>query len=819
MIARRYSFTLLALRLIIVATVFFVLGFKPRWVHTTYETLPSKVLIAIDRSDSMSISDPQRGGLEKMKLGRGLKLAGDIIDDSKLDEVIARLSSGGTPNEDDWNLHQRISTRVDPYLRREIAERVLSDEGIGLLKGLKDKHAVDVIGFNQRITDLPKEIAGIRQILSGDGKIPGNSFTDLKLPLIRGAERGGDGEGKLLGVVILTDGQHNWGESPLKWIAKLKESQVPEPGEDRPKLPIYAVVCGSLIPPSDVAVTSVKAMPPTVFKHADAAIEARVLINNMPAGRIKVTLTYPDAPDLPSRKPIVKFINHDGTQKTVQWVTFQARMDRAATETLTVTAEPEEIDGKKPEDRFPDNNTKTVTINVSPDKAKVLIVDGEARWELHYLHTALIRDETMETKSVVFDQPRLNLVREDEVKLMQLPDQKLPEGEDALMNYDCIILGDVSPEQLPMIERERIEKYVSERGGTLVMLAGKRSMPLEFFKDGDPLAKLLPIQNPHSVNVKQGFQVTLTAEGKQTNFLRLKAESGENQELWSELPVHYWAIVGKAKEGAVSLAYCPADGGLFGIEEAQARERNSALIVQQNYGFGRSVFVGLDSTWRWRYRKGDEYHHKFWGQIIRWAASDRALVTGNEFIRFGVREPTYRADKEVEILVRMNDKVKKLAPNALAGAFYRKKPDGTEESQALASLKPHAVIPRELDGKQSNLPPGDYSMELAIPDIEDKLNGPDGKKLRASFKVLPPDSGELLDLSTNKELLDEIAKKTGGEVYLAEDAGKLLEKLQSKKDQREHRYEKRLWQSWLLMIPLLILLALEWGIRKLAGLP
>jgi hypothetical protein len=821
LIARRFSLTLLGLRLFTIALVFFVIGFKPKLVTSTQETLPSRVLIALDLSDSMNISDPQRGGLEKIQLARGLHLAADIAMDRELDDWINTLNSGGTLSNSNRRAYQQLVARIDPYTRRDIADRVLSADGIDILGGLKKKHNLDIIGFDQRVLELPKDMEAIREILAGNTKTPGNAFTDLKVPLKRGMDRTGD-EGKLLGIVILTDGRHNWGESPLNWIMKANETTSADDVDELPKQPVYAIVCGPRIPPSDVAVTSLKAMPPTVFKHADATIEARILINNMPKGRIKVTLTYPESPDLPNRKPVVEYIDHDGSLSTVRRITLKARMDRAASETLTVTAEPEEVNGKKPEDRFPENNKKTVIVNVSPDKAKVLVVDGEARWELHYLHTALVRDETMETKSVVFDQPRLNLVKEDEVKLMHLPDLRLPEGEDALMAYDCIIVGDVSNDQLPLVDRERIERYVSERGGTLVMLAGKRSMPMEFLKNDDPFLRLLPIQNSRIVDVKRGFQVALTAEGKDTSFLRLENESGLSQEIWAGFPPHYWAIVGKAKEGAVSLAYCPIDGGLFNVEAKGAEtERNNAMIVRQNYGFGRSVFVGLDSTWRWRYRKGDVYHHRFWSQIIRWAASDRALVTGNDFVRFGVRQPAYRADEEVEILVRLSDKLKKLPANALAGArFYRKKPNNEgEESTALASLKPHPVVPRELDGKQAGLPPGDYSMELAIPDIEDKLNGPDGKKLRASFKVLPPDAGELLDLSTNWELMEDMAKKTGGEVFAAHEAHKLLEKLQSKTDTRERRHESLLWRSWWLLVPLLMLLAVEWGIRKWAGLP
>src|SRR5262249_16669998 len=161
----------------------------------------------------------------------------------------------------------------------------------------------------------------------------------------------------------------------------------------------------------------------------------------------------------------------------------------------------------------------------------------------------------------------------------------------------------------------------------------------------------------------------------------------------------------------------------------------------------------------------DKYHHRFWSQVIRWAASDRALTAINEFVRFGVREPVYRADQEIEMLVRLSDKIKKLTPGALAGArlFRKSKPHAPAQRVALTPLKPHPVVPGELDGTQANLPPGDYAMELVIPDIEDKLNGPDGKKLRTTFKVLPPDTGELLNLATNWEKMQEIAQRSGGE--------------------------------------------------------
>ncbi len=793
---------LFALRCAVVALIFVMVFFRPTVRYTSTRTIQSRIVIAVDRSDSMSITDPQRSPLESLELAKSLKLVADLADDSKLDSWMAHLKNGGEPADE---AYRKVLQRMETLPRKKLAERILIPEGIGLLKALGEEHHIDLVGFNQSIGDMPKDPARIRALLAADGKVMGQAYTDLKLPLKRGIEQRTESKNGLLAVIVLSDGQHNWGEPPANYATLLGSA------ENKNSVPVYAVVCGSRIPPTDLAITSVKATPSTVFKHGSASLEVRLMANNIPEGKIRVTVTYPDAPDLAKRNPIVEMVDHDGVSQPRN-VTIPVKMDRAATETLTVTAEAVPRNGSKVEERFKENNTKQVTVNVAPDKAKVLVMDGEARWELHYLQTALLRDETMETKSVVFDQPRINAVKEDDIKELKLPDQKFPDT-DSLLRNDCIILGDVSPEQLPMEERIRLEKYVADRGGTLVILAGKRSMPLEFLGDGDPMARLLPIHNPRVVDRREGFLVTLTAEGKQTAFLRLEADAGSSEERWAGLPPHSWAIIGRAKEGAVPLAYLSEPRG------PSDQERANAMIVRQNYGFGRVVYVGLDSTWRWRYKRGDLYHHRFWSQVIRWAASDRALITGNDLVRFGVREPVYRSDQEVEILVRLNEKVKKLGENALAGArFYRKTAEGKEESIVLTKLKPHPYVPGELDGAQANLPPGDYAMELVIPEIEEKLNGPDGKKLRTHFKVLPPDSGELLDLSTNWERMKELAVRASGEVLSADQAGQIIEKLKSRTATETTSRDEQLWQSWWLLIPLLCLISAEWVIRKLAGL-
>jgi hypothetical protein len=804
-VAKRYSALLFALRLAMIVAVLSVVALRPSIRHITHEEIPSHLLIAIDRSDSMNVTDQQRDPIEKLKLARALNLAAGLADDKTLAGWIDRLRNLDAPTEDSY---RKILERVDRMPRKAFAERALDSDGASLFKLLGDRHKLEIVGFSQQLGRMPPTLESIRGLLLPEGSKPGEAYTDLKLPLKQGLSLREELKDGLIGVVIFSDGQHNWGHPPGELAYQLGHT------DSKPRVPVYTVVCGAKVPPPDLAIVSLKAAPPIVFKNGIAELDLRVAAHNLPEGKIKVTVAYPDAPELPDRKPIVEFIEFDGMNQPPPR-TIPVKMERAAAEKLTVSVELLPKDGGTVEDRFPENNTRQVVVTVAPDKAKVLVVDGEARWELHYLQSVLNRDETMETNSVVFGQPRLNLVRDEDLSALNLPALKLP-GPDDLARNDCIILGDAAPESLSFEERSRLEKFVADRGGTLVILAGKQAMPLEYLRPGDPIGRMLPITNARALDRTEGFRIALSVEGMQTGFLRLENEAGLNEERWSALPLHYWAVAGKPKPGAAVLAYAPGEGGKTSADA----EQTQALIVRQNYGFGRVVYVGLDSTWRWRFKQGDKYHHRFWSQLIRWAASDRALISGNEFVRFGVREPVYRSDQEVEMLVRLGEKAQKLSRGATVSArlLRKTKPGGPEETVALASLKSDPEIPGQFEGAQGNLPPGDYSMELAIRELDDKLIGPDGRKLRSSFKVLPPDSGELLNLATNWETMKEIAEKSGGAMYSVDQVSELLEKLKVRTASREVATDKYLWQSWWMLIPLLVLLTIEWLLRKWVGL-
>ena len=193
------------------------------------------------------------------------------------------------------------------------------------------------------------------------------------------------------------------------------------------------------------------------------------------------------------------------------------------------------------------------------------------------------------------------------------------------------------------------------------------------------------------------------------------------------------------------------------------------MIARQNYGFGRVLFVGIDSTWRWRFRADSLYHHRFWGQVARWAA-DRPLSAANRAVRFGTPQAIYRPGDAVEVMARLQ----RQAP--LAGVRVVRLPEAANDPEQPITLLPltKTTRPNTLEGRLRDLPPGRYALELDIPSMggiqqHDEKSAP----LRATFAIITPPSRELIDLECNETLLRHLAAATDGRVFGPEEADEL----------------------------------------------
>ena len=333
----------------------------------------------------------------------------------------------------------------------------------------------------------------------------------------------------------------------------------------------------------------------------------------------------------------------------------------------------------------------------------------------------------------------------------------------------CVILGDVDAAKLPLAERQKLERFVAEAGGTLVIVAGKRAMPLAFPEatpagEADPLRRLLPIESPRLLAPEDGFALSLTRAGEAQKFMELENDRAENAALWAGHPRPWgWAVAGTAKPGAVALAgwLDPADQKLPPTQ----RERRNAVIVRHNYGFGRVLFVGLDSTWRLRYKGRRPVPPSALG-ADRALGGGRPPAHGGQRLRAfrhgpaGLPPPASRSTSRPASPRRPARSRPTCSPGHGSSTFRRTRKRRWPWCRWRACRRGRGCS----TASYAALPPGRYALELAIPSLADKLA--DGQKpLRASFTVLDDESREMTRLETNAALLDELASRSGGRVF------------------------------------------------------
>jgi hypothetical protein len=829
LVSRLVAGGLLLLRLLVIALLLFLIVLQPRLVPSAQQPgdprfADQRLMVVLDRSGSMDVKDPQRPPLEKLRLALALHLASDICPNLQLEEWIRAYQQHGQPRwladgeladdpeararleKERKRIHDQVCQRVDGKTRTEIARALLDDQGGRLLSRLGEKFKLDLVGFARDSVAFPGGKLDDLAAWPAAAKLGVRQATNLTLPLERALKEAGRQRGRLRGVVLLTDGRHNRGEQPLDLADRLGQAGVP----------IYPVPIGSPQGRSMLAIISVEA-PEVVLKDPDnsetvnCVVQAILRVRGVARQTLVLELTGADGKLYHRLR-----LPHDGSTRDYR-LNFPIVLDREGVEKLSLAVAP--VAGVEDQaDRPP-----AVEVGVVRDQAEVLMIDGEARWEYHYIAVALGRDRLVkEVTGVVFDQPRLEKNPKRKTRLPGLPDLALPEGEHALADYDIVILGDPDPKQLLEADQNRLARFVKDCGGTLVIVAGKRFMPLGYPATG-VLPDLLPIEEPRVVRSTQGFPIALTGAGRATPLLRLEDAGEAGTDLWSELPPHYWGVIGKRKSAATTLAYYPGEGDPARAK-TPAEQDDSALIAWHTVGKGRVLFIGVDSTWRWRYKVGDRYHHRFWGQLVRWAIQDKLLPSGTQAVRFGTSRRTFAPGEDVPVQVRLAKEIKPLEPGAHAQARILRSAGGKDETVAVVPLAPRPGQPHVLDAPVRDLAPGQYQIELDIPSLADKLQDsqdPLKRKVpRSGFQVAPSPSAEMLDTSSDLKLLQALADRTGaGVLHPPEEAGQLVEQISRQQERGDPRGPQPLWEWWPTLVLLLVLLTLEWVVRKRAGLP
>ncbi len=726
---------------------------EPVLVSSRKETIPSHLALVIDDSESMKFSDPYTDNSRAAEVAAGLKL-----------ETLGGKS---------------------PVVRlRETPRMGLVQSALGSnLESLGRGRELFVYDLESAARPGTGEAARSRKL---DSLKPSRSVSPLGDALhgVLSAHRGQP----VAGLILATDGRSNTGEDPIRAVEAAA----------RQGIPVFLVAAGADEGPRNVRVSELEVSPvvfvrdPTTvavvveargLKDAEANLIVEQRLNDgpwEPLGSQRVVL---------GEDGILKRTSFRLTPKVVGQYEFRARVEDAGPE-LTL-----------------EDNVATAAVRVVRQQIRVLLVAGEASPEVQFLKNALMRDQRVEFACWIqhsdpgFRQPG------------DRPIARLPNDPAELRRYDTLVLVDPDLPAMGGQWPEMIRNFVGQDGGGLVFIAGElHSQQIFEASEGkasaDDWTRILPIVRDAGLyrseaevrlSSQSTYTLDLTPEGRGDPVFEFHPDPVRNRAILGSLPGMYWSFpVTRARPGATVLAR-------HGDPRMSNQNGRHVLLASQLYGPGRTVFIGFDSTYRWRYL-AEDYFDGFWARIVDRVGRNKAL--GGQFpFQVHLGKGGYRVGDRVSIGVRYTD------PATLAEASE------LSAELEIAGQPPEPIrfekVPDDPGLLTTSFPAqqaGAYSLRIVPVSAAD--GGAGVRVSTTTFRVDPP-RREIDEPALNRPLLSELARITGGKVFELADVDKLDAAIAMREVTRTMETRDELWDAPLLFGTLVLSLVAEWVLRKL----
>jgi len=588
-------------------------------------------------------------------------------------------------------------------------------------------------------------------------------------------------------VVLVTDGRSTGGAPPVDAARSAAAAGIP----------VHSLLVGDLRPEKNLNLELVEA-PPNVLEGDEFPVSVRIGAHGLPPGTMTQVLLEELLPSGEARLLTEDLVEAGEDGARVVLIVPPSTSGGMRERQLRVSVPPVK------DETLLDDNSLELSVAVTPERIRVLYVDGYPRWEYRYLKNLLLRaDSHLEARCYLLSATP-DFVQESSRDLDPLTSVPTSRRE-LLEDYDVVILGDVNPYSISP-DPARCEEFLEslrefvEGGGGLMLQAGEYDDPYSF--EGTPLEDLLPVTLDDATRL--GFSGDTGKEQRPSlenpaaphQIVRLHADIETNQRLWESetgLRGFYWyQPVARAKPGARVLLRHPFDEGAHG---------RYPLLTVGYYPSGRTMFLALDSTWMWRYRFGDRYHERFWRNAVRWLALGR-LKSGNRRVRLDSLKSRWSLEERITVEARVLDEDFRPSENEAHEAWLED-PDGARTRLRLDKVEGREGLYRasfslerpgrwrvvlERDGE----PPALTEFEVSLPSLETANSSPDPVTLALLASI---SSGEALHLAELEALLETFP---GGE-------------------ERHEPVSTRLedaWDEWHTLLLALALLSAEWVLRK-----
>ncbi len=679
-------------------------------------------------------------------------------------------------------LDTAAGTSAASLSRLELAQRVVDRQLLPLLE--RGEYDARLFGFGEGTSALQSSAE-----LSGRG-----AATHLGSAIAQtlATHRGRN----VTDIVVVSDGRSNGGTTVLEAARAAGAAGIP----------VHTLIVGDTRPEKNVIVELVEA-PGEALEGDELAVTVRIL------GRGATETDSVDVAleELDDNGGIVRQVydeearlTEDGERVVLVAPAADAGL-RTGERRFRVSVRP------LPGETMVDDNRVEFSVHVSPARMRVLYIDGYPRWEYRYLKNLLLRsDQNLDVQCFLLSATP-DFPQEASRHLPSL--RSVPTTREELLdNYDVIILGDVDPAKISHVPSE-VDQFLDavrsfvEAGGGLLFQAGEYSNPRAFLTT--TLQDVLPVSlDPTGAlrfagDTTREFRPQLEEPINPHEILRLHPDSEVNRRLWEHptegLRGFYWySPVDKAKPGAITLLRHPTD------RNPQTRELYPLLVLGY-YPAGRTMFLGVDSTWMWRYHYGDRYHETFWRNAIRWLALGR-LKSGDRRFRLVTSRATYGLEDRIFLEARVLDEDFRPSKSATQSIEWSG-PGGTPEELTL-------TLAADRDGLYRG------GLQVDRPGLYRAWMSNAGQRVStAEFEVVLP-SRENADPSPDPDAMRLLASKTSGRALGLAKVADLADEFPGDEERREP-VSSRLddaWDNWSTLLIALGLLSAEWILRKRAEL-
>ena len=582
------------------------------------------------------------------------------------------------------------------------------------------------------------------------------------------------GDNALAAVVLISDGSDNAGIIDAQWWQRLTAAGVP----------VHTVGMGRLRSPADIQLSEVD-MPDEAAP--DVQLTARLSVAHAAGGTARVRvlagreLIAAQDIDLP-----------EGATQSIHEVSFPSGAEGIRRLRFEL------VRNDDVEDPFPANNIQPRILRVTDAPKRILYVEGEPRWEYKFLRRALDEYPGIEIVSLLRTSPN-KFYRQGVRDASELADG-FPVSREELFAYDAIIIGSLEAAELNTAQQLALRDFVSVRGGSLLMLAGRHGLA-----DGgwgrSVVAAALPVILDARLAAdtfrRERTQAYPTVSGFRTPWLALADSLQENQIAWQSLPaLADVQTLGQVKPGAVVLL----EHGEAGADRSQTEP----LLVTQRYGKGQSVVLGSSGTWRWQMSldSNDQRHERFWQQLA-------AMLIDGVVPRISVAssEPVYRDISAAQIVLSAYTAEYEALQQASLPVQVTL-PDG---SVSAVELQSDSRFPGAYVGSVDMPLDGPYTVNAMTP-----LGGESPQsELVTSEQWWVRESGtaESFNNGLQEDFLRRIAEATGGSYVAQSDAGTLVDVLAQKNAALKREVDLPLWNMPILFLGLLLAKGAEWLLR------